>query len=280
VDKTLFSEAPKTETALRLERIRAGYGKKEILRGLSLAVQAGEIVALIGANGAGKSTLLKVAIGLLPPWEGSVYWDGRDITRQPVHERVRMGIAYLIQGGEVFPSLSVKENLEMGVLALSKSQREEAIEMVVSLFPALRDNWSRRAGLLSGGQRQALALGMVLCQRPKVLLLDEPSAGLAPKWAQDILSKVQELNQRLGITVLLVEQRVREALSTAHRAVVLVGGEIALETRHPEELLTSGELEMFLLSSPKENPSESPSPEEAIHDYVKELEISRQESVT
>jgi len=249
VDKGQVTGAQTQEgkIGLRLNGIRAGYGKKEILRGLSLTVKQGEIVALIGPNGAGKSTLLKVAMGLLPPWEGMVWLDGWDITHLPVHERVRDGLSYLMQGGESFPSLTVKENLEMGALIVPPAERAAAIESALELFPALRENLNRRAGLLSGGQRQALTLAMVLAQRPQVLLLDEPSAGLAPKLAQDILNKVRELNQRLGIMVLLVEQRVREALEVAHRAVALAEGTIALETEHPAELFQSGQLEPLFL---------------------------------
>lgn len=232
---------------LRVESLRAGYGKKEILRGLSIDVARGEIVALVGPNGAGKSTLLKVIAGLLPPWEGSIWLDGTDITKLSAHQRVQKGVAYLIQGGKVFTSLTVKENLEMGAMTLPKAERQEAIEGVLTLFPVLKENWHRRAGLLSGGQRQALALGMVLLKRPKVLLLDEPSAGLAPKLAQEILNKICQLNERQGVTVLLVEQRVREALQVAHRAIVLVNGHIALETDHPSKLLTDGRLEHLFL---------------------------------
>lgn len=235
--------------ALQLQNIQAGYGKKEILRGLSLSVQKGEILALIGPNGAGKSTLLKVVAGLLQPWKGSILLEGMDITTLPVHQRIQHGLAYLMQGGEVFPSLSVKENLEMSAAMLPKEERSKAMEEVLTLFPMLKENRHQRAGLLSGGQRQALALGMILIKRPKVLLLDEPSAGLAPKLAQDLLEKVRELNQHWGITLLLVEQRVREALLLAHRAEVLLNGEVVLEAPNPRELLASRQLEALFLES-------------------------------
>jgi len=237
-------------TVLRVEDLHAGYGGKEVLRGVSLTLRAGEIVALIGPNGAGKSTLLKVIAGLVPPTRGSVWLGGREVTAWPPHRRVRHGLAYFLQGGEVFPSLTIRENLEVGAWTLPKSERQKAMESVLALFPVLRENWHCRAGLLSGGQRQALALGMVLLKRPKVLLLDEPSAGLAPKLAQEILSKVRELNGHWGVTVLLVEQRVREALTLAHRAIVLANGHIALETDHPLELLNYGRLERLFLGDP------------------------------
>ncbi len=231
---------PTKTMGLYAESLHAGYGKKEILRGLSLAIKQGEIVVLIGPNGAGKSTLLKVLAGLLPPWEGSVWLDGREVTTLPVHHRVRQGLAYFMQGGEVFPNLTVKENLEIGAMTLPKSERRGVMESVLDLFPVLRENWHRRAGLLSGGQRQALALGMVLIKRPKYLLLDEPSAGLAPRLAQDILNKVRELNERFGVTVLLVEQRVREALQIAHRAIVLIDGLLVSGTNDPKCWLREG----------------------------------------
>ncbi len=243
-------------TVLRLENIHAGYGKKQILRGVSLRVHEGEIVALIGANGAGKSTLLKVAMGLLPPWEGSVWFNGQDIMRLPVHARAPLGLAYLMQGGQIFPSLTVGENLEVGALTVPPTERREAIEHALELFPALCEKRHRRAGLLSGGQRQALALAMVLCQRPKLLLLDEPSAGLAPKLAQEILHTVQELNQRERITVLLVEQRVREALEIAHRAVALVNGTLAEETTEPTAWLTDGALDVYFFGKTTDNERE------------------------
>ena len=236
---------------LRLENIRAGYGKKEVLHGVSFVVPKARICAILGPNGAGKSTLLKVIAGMIRPVEGKIYFEGEDMTDLPVHERVRKGIGYFMQGGQVFPSLTVAENLELGVMQLSSEDKEKSISTALGIFTNLRNMLDKRAGLLSGGERQALALAMILVQNPKIILLDEPSAGLAPKLAQDILNRVRQLNQCLGITVLLVEQRVREALSIAHRAVVLVGGEIALETRDPEELLTSGGLESLFLGNPK-----------------------------
>lgn len=247
----LGTPQPTKTTGLWVENLRVGYGKKEILRGLSLAVKQGEVVALIGPNGAGKSTLLKVIAGLLLPWEGSVWLDGKDITALPVHQRVRHGLAYFMQGGEVFPNLTVKENLEISAMTLPKSEWREAMESVLGLLPVLKENWNRRAGLLSGGQRQALALGMVLIKRPKYLLLDEPSAGLAPKLAQEILNKVRELNDRFGVTVLLVEQRVREALNIAHHGIILMDGMIVSETDNPKCWLSEGALDTFFFEKGK-----------------------------
>jgi branched-chain amino acid transport system ATP-binding protein len=225
---------------LCLESIYAGYGKKEILRGVSISIAPGQVVALVGVNGAGKSTLLKVAMGLVSPRRGLVRLNEKDITHLPVHERPRLGLSYFLQGGGVFPSLNVKENLDMGSLPLAPAIRASETENVLELLPILKDHLYVRAGLLSGGQRQALALAMVLAQRPKVLLLDEPSAGLAPKVAQEFLLQVRHLNERLGVTILMVEQRVREALEVAHRAVVLLNGELVAETNDPGEWIPDG----------------------------------------
>lgn len=244
---------------LRMENIRAAYRKKEVLRGISLAVKPGEIVALIGPNGAGKSTLLKVAAGFLKPLEGHVWLGDREVTALKPHERVGLGLAYFMQGGKVFPSLTVEENLELGVMKLSSEEKEKSISTVLEIFTNLRNMLDKRAGLLSGGERQALALAMILVQNPKIILLDEPSAGLAPKLAQDILSKVKELNQRLGITVLLVEQRVREALQVAHRALALINGTLAAETDEPACWLNEGALDSFFFGraeQPAENSAE------------------------
>lgn len=242
--------------ALQLADIHAGYGKKEILHGMSLAVDEGEIITLLGGNGAGKSTSLKTAIGLLRPHEGAVYMNGVDITRVSLCERVRAGLGYLMQGGEVFSSLTVYENIEFGAHQLPKTNRSHSLTAVLDTFPVLQGKQGVRAGLLSGGQRQALALAMVLAQEPKILLLDEPSAGCAPHLAHDILRKIVDLNQRCGTTVILVEQRVREALAVAHRAVVLVNGAVASETTAPSQWLEEGALNAHFFASKSESPKE------------------------
>ncbi len=240
------------KSRLCMEQIEAGYGKKQILRNVSISVRPGEIVALIGPNGAGKSTVLKVAAGLLTPWKGSVRLDGRDITLLPAYRRTHYGVSYLVQGGEVFPSLTVQENLEMGLLTVPPAERNEALESVLTLLPALRERLSHRAGLLSGGQRQALALGMVLVKRPKVLLLDEPSAGLSPNLMQEIMRKIQTINQTFGIAILLVEQNIRGALEIANRVLILVNGQLQAEYDEPKRLIESEELEeIFFQTSSK-----------------------------
>lgn len=211
--------------------ICASYRKKDILHDVSIAVSVGEIVALIGPNGAGKSTLLKVIAGVLLPRKGQVFFNGNEITQYPQFRRTRMGIGYMIQGGEVFPSLNVEQNMELGGLANSNGRHRERMEEVMSLFSDLVDFRYRRAGLLSGGQRQMLALGIILMNRHPnlMLLLDEPSAGLAPNAVKMMLQKVREIRNRFGTTVLLVEQNVRKALEIADRVYILKGGKVVHE---------------------------------------------------
>jgi len=219
---------------LSLQNVRAGYGKKEILRGLTLEVRRGEIVALIGANGAGKSTLLKTAMGILAAREGVVEFEGRNMKNVPIHQRAALGLCYGMQNGPVFPSLSVRENMAVAVLSVPVRQRDKSMEEALELFPVLNSRLNIRSGLLSGGQRQTLALAMTFAQSPKVLLLDEPSAGLSPKIAGEVLAAVKEWNKRTGGAVLLVEQRVRQTLQIAHRFVTVKNGIIvdSVSARH------------------------------------------------
>ena len=234
---------------LRLDNIHAGYGKKEVLRGISLSALRGEIVAIVGPNGSGKSTLLKVIAGFLLPVDGRVLIKGSDATTLAPHDRVKLGVTYFMQGGRVFPNLTVKENIEMGAITISPNERVENIEAVLEVFPNLRSLSGRRAGLLSGGERQALALSLLLVRRPRLLLLDEPSAGLSPKLVQDILGKVRELSSAWETTVLLVEQNIHEALMICDRALALVNGKVALQTGQPKQWLTDGQLERLFLGN-------------------------------
>ena len=220
---------------LSIENIRASYYKKEILHGVSMVIKRGEILSLIGPIGSGKSNLLKVIIGILSPKEGKVYYEGEDVTNLSCHLRVRKGIGYFIQGGEVFPSLTVQENLELGGTHLPKGDFKNHLGEIYVLFPELGKIKSRRTGFLSGGQRQALALGIVLMRRPKLLLLDEPSAGLAPSLVKETMRKVREINRNLGTSVLLVEQNLKEALRVAQRAYLLKAGQIVGEEEIPGE---------------------------------------------
>jgi len=236
-------------SSLCLEEVDAAYRKKVVLQGVSLALASSEIVALIGPNGAGKSTVLKVAAGLLAPKKGRVLLGNRDITGLPAHERVDHGLGYCIQGGRVFPSLTARENLAMGASVMSADERADGIAAVLDVFPTLKDLLDRRAGVLSGGEGQALALGMVLVRRPQVLLLDEPSAGLAPRLVQDLLDTVRALNEDWELTILLVEQNVRAALRVAHRAVALENGTVARTTQEPTAWLDGEAVEGVFLGS-------------------------------
>ena len=228
---------------VRIEGIHAAYRKKEILRGVSFTAKRGEVIAIIGPNGAGKSTLLKVIAGFLNPARGRVWLNDQEITTLAPDRRVSLGLAYCIQGGRVFPNLTVAENLDLGSAILSDEEREEGNAAALEIFSGLKGLFARRAGLLSGGERQALAIAMALSRRPRLLLLDEPSAGLSPKLVQDMVEKVREVNRAWATTVLLVEQNVREALNISHRALALLEGEVALESERPQEWLTNGQLE-------------------------------------
>ena len=207
---------------LEAKKIRAGYGETEILHGVFVKVDEGEIVSIIGPNGAGKSTLLKTILGLLRPLEGKIILDAEDITGLDPHRIVRKGICYVPQTENVFPSLTVEENLEMGAFIRTDDYKSRMKE-VYGIFPHLKERRRDRAGKLSGGQRQMVAIGRALMLEPKVLLLDEPSASLAPKLVQLIFEKIHEIN-RSGVAILMVEQNTREALKLAHRAYVLTMG--------------------------------------------------------
>jgi branched-chain amino acid transport system ATP-binding protein len=232
-------------TELRVDRVHAGYGKKEILCGVTLDVDKGDLLAVIGPNGAGKSTLLKVIAGFLKPTGGAVWLGDRNVTGLTPHERVRAGIGYFMQGGRVFTSLTVGENLALAAGGRPGHDLDEALQA----FPNLVGIKDRRAGLLSGGERQSLALAMTLAKRPAALLLDEPSAGLSPRLVLEMLDKVREVAQNWGLTVIMVEQNVREALRIAHRACALVEGNVATQTDSPGEWASGKALETLFLGS-------------------------------
>lgn len=213
---------------LEVSGLSVNYGHIEALRDVSFGVEEGTIVALIGANGAGKTTTLKTLSGLRPVRTGTVLLNGKDITRTPAHSRVKLGISQSPEGRGCFPGMTVRENLEMGGFA-RRDQRsiawKEDLDRVFDLFPRLREREKQAAGTLSGGEQQMVAMGRALMARPKLLLLDEPSMGLAPKLIQQIFSIVTEINQQ-GTTVLMVEQNAAQALKRAHQAYVLETGEI------------------------------------------------------
>ena len=213
---------------LRVEDVHTYYGSIEALKGISLEVHEGEIVTLIGANGAGKSTTLRSINGLNHPRRGSIHFRGRDITRDPPHDIVRSGISQSPEGRKLFPRMSVLENLEMG--AFQRSDRSELrgdLDRVYSLFPRLAERKQQRAGTLSGGEQQMVAIGRALMARPGLLLLDEPSMGLAPIFVERVFETIVEINNQ-GTTILLVEQNAMMALDIANRGYVLETGTVAL----------------------------------------------------
>jgi branched-chain amino acid transport system ATP-binding protein len=231
--------------ALAIESLEAGYEPGlPIVRGASLTVQAGEIVAVIGPNGAGKSSLVKAVAGLVPISGGSNTLFGRDITRTPAHRMVFEGLAFVPQTDNVFVNLSVAENLGLAA-AIVKAKRHESLESVYAMFPDLQRQRNDLAGRLSGGQRQMLALARGLIARPKLLILDEPSAGLSPKMVERVFGKLREVRAR-GVTVLLVEQNVKAALALADRATVMVEGKDRVIAPSSELLNNEKVAELYL----------------------------------
>ncbi|OWK46931.1 ABC transporter ATP-binding protein [Fimbriiglobus ruber] len=220
-----------TPALLTVDRLRSGYGPIDVLHDISLTVAQGEIVALIGANGAGKTTTLMSLSGLVKARGGRVMFDGHDLTTVPAHQIVRLGLAQSPEGRKIFPRLSVLENLEMGAFTRSDPDGVAAdIEKAFTMFPILRERKAQAGGLLSGGQQQMLAIARALMARPKLLLLDEPSLGLAPQIVVQIFGVIKELNNQ-GVSVLLVEQNARMALKVAHRGYVLETGRVTCEDR-------------------------------------------------
>ncbi|MHB8880263.1 MAG: ABC transporter ATP-binding protein [Thermodesulfovibrionales bacterium] len=212
---------------LILENIHTFYGAIEALRGISLEIHKGEIVSLIGSNGAGKSTSLMTISGIQAPAEGSISLNGAIISGLPPHEVVRLGISHVPEGRRIFPRLSVLENLEMGAF-LGRGSFEEILETVFELFPILKERSRQQGGTLSGGEQQMLAIGRALMSDPEVLLLDEPSLGLAPIMVTKIFRTIHEINAR-GKTILLVEQNAKAALKLSHRGYVIESGTITLQ---------------------------------------------------
>jgi branched-chain amino acid transport system ATP-binding protein len=216
-----------TELALDIRDLRVAYGGIVAVKGISLRVDAGEIVTLIGANGAGKTSTLKSVVGLVPAASGEIRVFGRDIRHLPTHRIVSEGVALVPEGRAIFATMSVRENLELGSFLKRDAALGARLERCIRLFPRLGERLNQDAGTLSGGEQQMLAIARALMSDPKLILLDEPSLGLAPKLVGQIFASIVEIAAS-GITVLLVEQNTRLALETAHRAYVLVTGEIAL----------------------------------------------------
>ena len=224
---------------LEIAQLRAGYGPIEILRGVDLAVGAGEIVALLGSNGAGKSTLNNNVSGLYRPFGGAIRFEGKDIAGTPSTRIVEAGLVQVPEGRRVFPNLSVLENLEMGSYRRGRANRSSNLERVTAIFPRLKERFSQLAGTLSGGEQQMLAIGRGLMSEPRLLILDEPSLGLSPLLVEEMFALIGRINAD-GLAILLVEQNVVQSLAVAHRAYVLENGRVTLSgkaaelAQHPE----------------------------------------------
>lgn len=219
---------------LELNNIHTFYGPVEVLKGVTLKINLGEIVCLIGSNGAGKSTTLMTISGILKPASGSLFFDGKDISGIPPHRIVEMGISHVPEGRRIFPRLTVKENLEMGAY-LKRSKLKNQFDKVYELFPVLKERERQMGGTLSGGEQQMLAISRALMSGPKLLILDEPSLGLAPIIVSKIFRSIREINQE-GVTILLVEQNAHAALKLSNRGYVLESGKITMHGQGKELL--------------------------------------------
>ncbi len=224
-----------------------GYGKMVVIHDVSIYVERGETVALVGPNGSGKSTLLKTIYGIARVFSGNVVFEGRDVTRLPPEAKTRLGMGFVPQNDNVFPDLTVEENLEMGAFLVNDPEKvREAMELVYTIFPQLRALRNVLAGALSGGQRKMLAVGRALMLRPRLLLLDEPTAGVAPKAAFELLNSLNEIKRETNASLLIVEQHARRALEMADRGYVLVAGKVAAEGPGKEILSRPDFQELFL----------------------------------
>jgi branched-chain amino acid transport system ATP-binding protein len=232
---------PATAPLLQVRGVKTFYGNIMALRGVDLDVQAGEIVTLIGANGAGKSTLMMTIFGSPRAREGSIVFDGRDITQMPTHEIARLRLAQAPEGRRIFSRMTVLENLQMGATVAAPEHFDADLERVCTMFPRLRERLTQRGGTLSGGEQQMLAVARALMGRPRMLLLDEPSLGLAPLIVRQIFNAIRELNRTDKLTVFLVEQNAFHALKLAHRGYVMVNGHITM-TGTGKELLQRPEV--------------------------------------
>jgi len=226
---------------LNISRVHTFYGHIEALKGIDMEIKQGEIVTLIGANGAGKSTLLMTICGTPRARSGRIVFEGKDIAQLPTYEIMRLGIAQSPEGRRIFPRMTVQENLRMGAITADKQYFDQDLERVFSIFPRLKERAGQRGGTLSGGEQQMLAIARALMSRPRLLLLDEPSLGLAPIIVRQIFSTIKEINKQQGMTVFLVEQNANHALKLAHRGYVMVNGVITLSGTG-QELLSNAEV--------------------------------------
>lgn len=231
---------------LLIDKLDSGYGAMQVLWRVNVTIENGKITALLGPNGAGKSTLLRTIIGILKPWSGKINYNGIDLTNAGSDRKVQNGITAVLEGRHLFSGMTIYENLLLG--AYTKRARQsfsDSLELVYSLFPILKQRNTEKAGTLSGGQQQMLSIGRALMTKPEVILLDEPSQGLAPKLTEEILTKIQELKER-GLTVLLVEQSAYDALDVSDNAYVLNGGKVILQGP-ADEVSESKELQQIYL---------------------------------
>jgi len=220
---------------LEVKGLRAGYGRMEVLRGVDLDVQAGEIVVLLGSNGAGKSTLNNTVCGLCRPWGGTVRLEGQDLTGRHYRQVVQAGLIQVPEGRRVFPNLSVRENLELGSFTRARERRAQNLDKVLDIFPRLRERLDQLAGTMSGGEQQMLAIGRGLMAEPRLLILDEPSLGLSPLMVEELFGLIKRLHGD-GLAILLVEQNVGQSLETGQRAYVLENGAVRYSGSCPDLL--------------------------------------------
>jgi branched-chain amino acid transport system ATP-binding protein len=237
---------------LDLRDITSGYGDVAVVRGISMSFPPRLITTIVGSNGAGKSTAVKVAAGLLRAWQGSIYADGEDITREPAHRRITRGIAYVPQGRIVVPEMTVRDNLMIGahILANDRAAIEVAIERVVELFPVLKPRMKQQADTMSGGEQQMLAIGRALMTSPRIIMLDEPSLGLSPKFVEIVFEKLLALRDA-GMTVVMVEQKASRALAISDRGYVMHLGQIAYDGSAADLLANDDVKRLFLGEVPE-----------------------------
>jgi len=231
---------------LEAKDIFAGYGKTEILHGISIYLNKNEAITIIGPNGAGKSTLLKALMGYISIFRGKIHWKGKDITTLAPHEKVKKGFGYVPQLGNVFPSLTVRENLEMGGFTQNKKVIKDRLDKAFRLFPILADGLKKKAGNLSGGQRQMLGMARALMTDPELLMLDEPSAGLSPKVSEEVFSTISEIHEKTGRAIIIIEQDAYQSLNISDRGYVLVMGQNEFEDRADKILANKKIREAYL----------------------------------
>lgn len=231
---------------LTVENLKAGYGKLQILHGVSLNISRGEILSVIGPNGSGKSTLLKSIFGLTTIFDGKIAFKGEDITRKKPHEKARMGIAYLPQTDNLFTKLKVRENMLLAGYTLSESEYQERLKEALEFLPQVKEFWERKVRTLSGGERQMVSIAMAILRKPELYMLDEPTAALAPKIARTILEKIVQLRDTFGAAIILVEQNAKAALKISDNTLLLVAGKSVFQGSSSDLLQNKELAQMYL----------------------------------